>query len=442
MLSKPLRAIFSLGVIACFLLLEACNASSPINTTTDQTYAALSIPAALTTGTLYDLPVDPNGKLLLSAWLDPDGSDYDEYVWDDFMLPSDETITEIDWYGVYDPLKLGKGGPVADFTVSIYPSIPAGTEPAVAGSPLVKLQTGGNAGEAAIGTASGGTLYAYAFTLSAPFAASAGVKYWVQIEASQTGLVPDWCLAAGSGGDARHYWRGRGAGGDILYRSMPGDAAFTLLGPVPDTATPTETPTDVPTDTPTSTSTDTATPISTPTDSPTSTQTNTPTDTATATPTDTRTSTSTDMPTSTPTETETATSTLTDMPTSTPTSTPTPVLNTPGKVTGGGMIDSDMLKATFGFVLQYKDGDLTPRGNLVYQDHTSGLRLKEFSFDRLVIDGGHAWFSGMGETNDGQVVAFTVDVTTAGQFSISIPALNGYTAGGALTGGNISMSTR
>ena len=32
-------------------------------------------------------PVDPNGKLLLSAWLDPNGSDFDEYAWDNFTLP-------------------------------------------------------------------------------------------------------------------------------------------------------------------------------------------------------------------------------------------------------------------------------------------------------------------------------------------------------------------
>ena len=56
-----------------------------------------------------------------------------------------------------------------DFTVSIYPSISAGTEPAVAFPPLVTYQTGGNAGETAIGTVGGTTLYAYAFVLPSLF---------------------------------------------------------------------------------------------------------------------------------------------------------------------------------------------------------------------------------------------------------------------------------
>jgi hypothetical protein len=172
--------------------------------------------------------VDTNGKPLISSRRDPDGNDYDEYVWKDFMLPSGGSISEIHWYGLYDPSRFGKGGPVLDFQVSIYPINSAGTGPDVAGSPLVQYQTGGNAGEIAAGTLGSTPLFEYTFTLPASFATSAGEKYWIQIEASQQGSLPDWCLAAGTGGDARHYWKGSGAGGDILYRSMPGDAAFSL----------------------------------------------------------------------------------------------------------------------------------------------------------------------------------------------------------------------
>jgi hypothetical protein len=216
---------------------------------------------------------------------------------------------------------------------------------------------------------------------------------------------------------------------------MPGDAAFTLLGPVPDIATPTDTPTDLPTDTPTNLPTDTATATLTSTDTPTS----TPTDTATATPTDTPTNTPTDTATVTPTETPTDTPTATSTHTDTPTSTPTPISSTPGKVTGGGTFDTDQVKATFGFEIQYRQGDSLPRGNLTYQDHTSGQRLKDVSFDLLVIDGNHAWFTGTGTLDDGQMVGFSVDVSDFGQFFIYIPALNGYSAGGQLTGGNITI---
>jgi hypothetical protein len=473
MLSKSFRFILSWGIVIGILWSGACTPISTLNTSADEASSVLGAPAALTTGILYEQPVDPNGKILLSAWLDPDGSDFDEYVWDSFILPSGGTITEIDWYGLYDPLKSGKGGPVLDFQVSIYPSIPAGTEPAIAFPPLVKYSTVGNAVETAIGTLGGAILYGYAFVLPSPFAATAGTKYWVQIEASQQGTVPDWCFAAGSDGNGSHYWRGRGAGGDVMYRTMPGDAAFTLLGPVPNTATPTNTPTATATATPTSTSTATSTdtPTNTPTNTSTSTATstptntpvNTPTYTATSTATETLTNTPTDTPTNTPinsptytatgtateTPTDTPTITPTDTPTSTPTSTPTPtpVSSTPGKVTGGGTLgsDKDSFKATFGFTLQYKLGDGVPKGNLTYQDHTTGLRLKATSFDLLVIDGNHAWFTGEGVINNGQIVKFRVemDVLDSPQkpdnFYVTIPGMNDYTAGGELKGGNIEI---
>jgi hypothetical protein len=476
MLLKLLRCILSMGVITGILLSGACSANSQEYTSKEKTYAGINNPAAITTGILYDQPVDPNGKLLLSAWLDPDGSDFDEYVWDNFTLDSGATITEIDWYGVYDPLKTGKGGAVLDFTVSIYPSIPAGTEPAVAGPPLVTYQTGGNAGETATGSVAGATLYAYAFSLPADFIASAGVKYWVQIEASQKGTVPDWCLVAGFGGDASHYWKGRGAGGDVMYRSLPGDAAFTLLGPVPETATPTDTPTDTPTtvftdtptDTPTATDapTDTPTPTLTPTDTatltatgtvsitptftatvistytPTFTATNTAVNTPTDTPTPTQVSTSTSTPTETATISAPATATYTPTVTATLTLTsiPTPLPNTPGKVTGGGNVDSSARKSTFGFVVKYDTGDTRPSGNLTFTDHAQKLTIKATSFTLLSINGNQARITGYADVNGVPGMFFIVDVVDSGNrdvFSIQIPGMNGYSAGGTLSGGNI-----
>ncbi len=163
MISTPLRGMLGFLLISALLFLAACSPYGQSQPSAENPLVAN--PAALTTGILYEQPVDPNGKILLSAWLDPDGSDFDEYVWDSFILPAGGTITEIDWYGLYDPLKFGKGGPVLDFQVSIYPSIPAGTEPAIAFPPLVKYSTGGNAVETAIGTLGGAVLYAYAFVL-------------------------------------------------------------------------------------------------------------------------------------------------------------------------------------------------------------------------------------------------------------------------------------
>ena len=219
----------------------------------------------LQTDSLYEQPIDPNGKLFPSSRRDPDGSDYDQYVWDDFILPSSGTITEINWYGGYDPLQSGRGGPVVDFTISIYPSIAAGTEPAVANPPLVKYQTGGNAGETAFAVINGIQINRYSFRLPASFITAAGVKYWVQIEASQQGSTSDWGFIAGTGGSGNHYIRTSGAGGDVLYRFAPGDVAFALLGSSmgPMTPTPAATETLIPANTP-STPTDTPAPTPTP----------------------------------------------------------------------------------------------------------------------------------------------------------------------------------
>jgi hypothetical protein len=119
--------------------------------------------------------------------------------------------------------------------------------------------------------------------------------------------------------------------------------------------------------------------------------------------------------------------------------------STAGKVTGGGTINSNRenLKVTFSFTINYKAGDSVPRGNFLYQDHKTHLRLKAISFDSLVIDGNYAWFTGTGIVNDRQVVTFRVSVASApgrfDRFYIYIPALNKYEAGGVVTGGQIKI---
>jgi hypothetical protein len=248
MLSKSLRGVLFFLVVASLLSCSSLSVNTQTQPSTVKTELQADAPALLT-GPIYTQPIDPIGKLFLSSWLDPDGSDYDQYVWDNFTLQTNGTITEIDWFGGYDPTKFGAGGPVLDFSVSIFPSIAAGTEPDVVHPPLAHYQTGGNAGETSIGAVGGNMLYAYAFSLPTAFAASAGVKYWVQIEAFQHGSLPDWCIAGGTGGEGRHFRRTVGlGGGDIFYQFVPGDASFTLLGPLPDKTTPTVTwanPTDI-----------------------------------------------------------------------------------------------------------------------------------------------------------------------------------------------------
>lgn len=184
---------------------------------------------------VYTQPPGTAGVLYHSSWWDPDGSDYDQYVWDGFALAADQGLIRIEWRGGYDPAYFGSGGPVIDFSIAIYASIPAGTQPDVTHPPLVQYATGGSAGQSYAGSFGGVEMYDYNFTLPTPFHASPRTKYWVQIEASQYG-IPDWGIAAGTGGDGSHFRRISNVG-DIFYQIVPGDAAFTLVAPDADCST-------------------------------------------------------------------------------------------------------------------------------------------------------------------------------------------------------------
>jgi hypothetical protein len=444
MLSKSLRGGLFFLVAASLLSLGYFRTDAQAQALTEKTYLGDNAPASMM-GSIYIQPVDPAGKFLQSSWLDPNGSDYDQYVWDNFTLQSTQSITEIDWVGGYDPAKFGSGGPSLDFSVSIFPSNAAGTQPDVVNPPLVHYQTAGNAGETSIGVIGGKTMYAYSFSLTTPFTATAGVKYWVQIEAFQHGM-PDWCIAGGTGGDGSYFRKIASPGGDGLYQTMSGDAAFTLLGATTNTSTPT------PTATATSTATATATFTDTPTVTPTDTPTPTPTYTSTSTPTDTPTPTPTDTPT--PTPTSTPTSTLTSTPTSTltatPTSTivPTPNPSTPGQAFGNGRLGLKRWRnnAFFQFWISYRKDDSAPRGNLTYIDSKTHLILKAASFDQLVINGSTAKFSGLATVNGQKNVWFEVTVIDSRKhhdskdsFVIKIPSLDNYSVGGTLAGGNITV---
>jgi hypothetical protein len=148
------------------------------------------------------------------------------------------------------------------------------------------------------------------------------------------------------------------------------------------------------------------------------------------------------------------------------------VVNTPGKVTGGGQVTGDPTfsssgallsppavmtsaagptqKATFGFVITC----CPPKGNLQYDDHAMGVTIKAKSMDSLVISsntacptpgGQHAEFTGMATVTRSTATTtepFTVKVDDCGEpgttdtFSIETTT---YTNSGTLIGGNIQI---
>lgn len=185
-----------------------------------------------TAAVLYQQPPSASGGVYLSSWWDPDGSNYDEYVWDKFTLGSSANVDVIEWRGAYNPV-FGSGGPVVDFTVAVYGSIPGGSQPDFSQPALVEYEVGGNAGESYAGVFGGLAMYDYRFALPSPFPAQAGVPYWVEIEAWQGGF-PDWNVAAGTGGDnyhfrCQHLTLADGVPTGCWFTAPSGDAAFTLL---------------------------------------------------------------------------------------------------------------------------------------------------------------------------------------------------------------------
>ncbi len=182
-------------------------------------------------------PPKSGGGLLPSSWREPDGSDTDRSLWDNFMFEHPQIITEVRWRGGYDLAKLGSGSPVRNFTLDIHSSIPTGSEPDLALAPLVHYAVGDNAEETASDTVGGVQTYEYRFTLPVPFEAVALTPYWIQIQAFQSG-DPDWGLAVGSLGDGRHF-RFSGAPGEGYYHQLvPEDVALALVGPGEGAPTP------------------------------------------------------------------------------------------------------------------------------------------------------------------------------------------------------------
>lgn len=175
---------------------------------------------------VYQQPPLATGAFYESARWGENGSDYDEYVWDSFTLASTRSITEIHWRGGY----VNVASPITQFEISIWPSIAAGSQPDIGAGPLVHYFYPGNAGQTPAGSSGGTTVYDYGVTLPVPFVATAGVKYWVEILAWQSGF-PFWSLQAGSGGNGSHF---RFSEGLAMFHIITGDTAFSLVAaPLP-----------------------------------------------------------------------------------------------------------------------------------------------------------------------------------------------------------------
>ena len=195
------------------------------------TLAILSSPVLA--GEVFSKPGDPAGGLNPSAWVFPNGSDSDEYAWDDFSLAETQVLTEVRWRGGYS---LGAPyGHATDFRVSFFNSDANGFQPLITALPshesqetvIATFHTNGLAGESFAGVFGGMVMYDYVFRLPAPVTIPGTTRCWFRVLASQT-TWPDWGMATGLGGvggDNAHF---RYTEGTHTFRNWPHDLAFSL----------------------------------------------------------------------------------------------------------------------------------------------------------------------------------------------------------------------
>ncbi len=192
---------------------------------------------------LYGQPATGVPTITSSYWA-PDGSDFDEHVWDSFWLANAGDISEVRWRGGYGGPRPGGTNNIVDFEIAIYPSITVGYEPDT-DHPLFKYlisENGGgapgNAGETFVETVGGVNLYDYHFVLPQTFMAAGRTNYWVQITAWQSG-APNWGFARASGGNGGNFALVPTENGDFHYVHRSGDTAFSLIGTLSNCTVPT-----------------------------------------------------------------------------------------------------------------------------------------------------------------------------------------------------------
>src|SRR3989475_4483418 len=120
-------------------------------------------------------------------------------------------------------------------------------------------------------------------------------------------------------------------------------------------------------------------------------------------------------------------------------------------VTGGGWIKVGSGKANFGFNAGYKPNATTPEIHFNYIDHNSGMQMKATSIS-IYRQGDTAkgdtattrHMEGNAEINGVPGFTYSIDVADNGEpgqntDTLKISLSNGYSAGGALAGGNIQL---
>jgi hypothetical protein len=123
------------------------------------------------------------------------------------------------------------------------------------------------------------------------------------------------------------------------------------------------------------------------------------------------------------------------------------VLNplTDSKVTGGGQISSGTGDATFALNVQYKQGNLSPKGNIEFVDHSTNMIVKGIAFTGIYVSPDKTQVVTMGTCSINGVGGYTFKVFSqdngepgkADTFTILLS--NGFRAGGTILNGNVQI---
>lgn len=185
--------------------------------------AGLAVSCAWADPILYSQPSDFPGGTVFASQNDTGGG-FGNFatVYDDFILPGNDLVTDVHWQGgFFNP----GHGTITAFTVAFYADN-AGQP----GAALLTQTIAGNANETFVGNQFFGPVYDYSVVLTTPFATAAGTQYWMSIVPT-TNFPPQWGWHTGTGGDGIGYQDFFGT------RSPTGtDFAFALTG-VPEPAT-------------------------------------------------------------------------------------------------------------------------------------------------------------------------------------------------------------
>lgn len=176
-----------------------------------------------------------NPLIASSRTSDPNGTAYDAEMWDGFMTTTTVAITGLTWRGGFNP-QMTPANDIVGFDIRIRSSIANGTEPDLSASATEWSHWApSNAGATAAGTVpmvgSGSTVAMFDYSTSLPpelFTATANTRYWIKIQAVQTGN-PDWGLAKTNTGNNGHWTEDTAK--TIALHLVEGDGVFTLTSP-------------------------------------------------------------------------------------------------------------------------------------------------------------------------------------------------------------------